>query len=519
MTPTRYQWGFVGIDTCGGCDARMELWVQSAYQQVEPRCINCSCVEINSKISAVEYDMHMNDAESNPVNVATLNALQELRDHAPWNTEVSSTYGERLPVCPMCFSVEEADRPFIDAILNTGTLVQAHLRCTHDCENCEKTFARNTPISWRLARRLNVGLNRQAVDLYYLAPENEWQCKDCISTYLIEHDDETFFQCRNCNSYDNHMETHWFNDSRYCETCFNDNVYECDSCSESYWEGDGHDCSYDDEDNNYGVIHTYDYRPRPVFFGHKEARYYLGFELEVEAMNDDRGDGAWLAQNALQEHAYMKSDGSLHDGFEIVTHPHTLEAYRELDWSVLDKLRMQGFRSWNTETCGLHVHISRTAFGNGDSRRLHEYAVSRQMHELRFMKLIYDNQRQVERLAGRPSNHYASFMDKGSLVQKVKYGRQSNGRYSVINTDNDQTIEVRIFRGSLRKERVMSALEFVTASVEYTRSLKVNGNNGALTWTHFVAYVVSNAENYPNLLAKMNESFDKDRINSDESYA
>ena len=515
MTSIHYQWGYAGIDSCCGCDTRMELWVHSAYQQVEPRCTRCSNTEILSKISTVEYEMHMNDAESNLENVAILTALRDLHYNSPWNCDI---YGERASVCAMCFAVEEEDRILIDAILRNGEVVRAHLRCTHDCENCERTYARNTPISWRLARRLDIGLNRQGVDLNYLAPKDEWQCKPCIETYIAE-SEETFFQCRNCNSYDYHTESHWFNDERYCQTCFDDNVYECDECSESYWSDNGHDCSYDDEDDNYGVIHTYDYRPRPIFFGHKEARYFLGFELEVEAMNDDRGEGAWLAQNTLQEHAYMKSDGSLSDGFEIVTHPHTLEAYQELDWSVLDKLRMQGFRSWNTDTCGLHVHVSRTAFGNGDTRRVHEYAVSRQMHELRFMKLIYDNQRQVERLAGRQSNHYASFMDRGKLVEKVKFGRQSNGRYSVINTDNDQTIEVRIFRGSLRKERVMSALEFVTASVEYTRNLKVTGKNGALTWTHFVAYVVSHAENYPNLLAKMNESFDKDKFNSEESYA
>jgi hypothetical protein len=85
------------------------------------------------------------------------------------------------------------------------------------------------------------------------------------------------------------------------------------------------------------------------------------------------------------------------------------------------------------------------------------------------MKLIYDNQRQVERIAGRSGNHYATFGDKGKLVEKVKYGSQSNGRYSAINTENDATLEVRVFKGSLRKERVLSALEFVAASVEYTQ--------------------------------------------------
>jgi hypothetical protein len=211
----------------------------------------------------------------------------------------------------------------------------------------------------------------------------------------------------------------------------------------------------------------------------------------------------------------MKDDGSLSDGFEIVTHPHTLSDYQtNFNWEFTSKLKREGFRSWNTDTCGLHVHVSRTAFGEGvapwgrpDRDQL---ILKKQAHELRFMKLIYDNQRQVERIAGRAGNHYATFQDKGKLVSKLKYGTQTNGRYSAINTENDATLEVRVFKGSLRKERVLSALEFVTASVEYTRNLKVTSKNQALSWLRFTAYVAENMDTYPNLALIMSESFASD---------
>jgi hypothetical protein len=224
-------------------------------------------------------------------------------------------------------------------------------------------------------------------------------------------------------------------------------------------------------------------------------------------------------QNALGGHAYLKEDGSLSDGFEIVTHPHTLENYHtDFNWGVLDRLKSEGYRSWNTRTCGLHVHVSRTAFGsNGDpwaygvpSSQRSQLLLSRQAHELRFMKLIYDNQRQVERIAGRSNNNYATFQDKGNLVRKIKLGYQESGRYSAINTENDDTIEVRVFKGSLRKERVLSAIEFVHASVEYTRDIKVTSKNHALSWLKFTGYVAANAELYPNLVTIMSESFASD---------
>jgi hypothetical protein len=214
----------------------------------------------------------------------------------------------------------------------------------------------------------------------------------------------------------------------------------------------------------------------------------------------------------------MKDDGSLNDGFEIVTHPHTLQKYQgDFEWEFLDKLKREGFRSWNTTSCGLHVHVSRTAFGTGMSPwdaqnrpSRSEIILKRQAHELRFMKLIYDNQRQVERIAGRSNNNYATFQDKGKLVPKLKEGNQTNGRYSAINTENDATLEVRVFKGSLRKERVLSAIEFVTASVEYTRDLKVTSKNQALSWLRFTAYVSQNIDTYPNLATIMSESFAND---------
>jgi hypothetical protein len=280
------------------------------------------------------------------------------------------------------------------------------------------------------------------------------------------------------------------------------------------WDGGDHDC---EEDEDESLIHSYSYRPSPFFFG--EGKYHFGFELEVESRGNGRYDGAQIAQDSLGAHAYLKEDGSLSDGFEIVTHPHTLEKYHtDFNWGVLNKLQSHGYRSWNTRTCGLHVHVSRTAFGDG--RDAWSYGIpagarsqiilKKQAHELRFMKLIYDNQRQVERISGRSDNNYATFQDKGNLVRKVKDGYQSSGRYSAINTENDATIEVRVFKGSLRKERVLSALEFVHAAVEYTRDIKVSSKNHALSWLKFTGYISANSELYPNLVTIMSESFASD---------
>ena len=67
------------------------------------------------------------------------------------------------------------------------------------------------------------------------------------------------------------------------------------------------------------------YKPDPIFYG--KGPRYLGAELEI----DGAGECSENAQEILNlangdwELIYCKHDGSLDDGFEVVTHPMTLK--------------------------------------------------------------------------------------------------------------------------------------------------------------------------------------------------
>jgi hypothetical protein len=424
------------------------------------------------------------------------------------------------PVCQCCGKPEFADDDgrwhFTEGLLADFTPITLHTACSDsNCTDCDNNFAIVRYRSWRMREIFNLPDNHDFMEFVQI--EGIYRCRSCADVYMDDNGgSDNFHYCESCEDTVRLSDTRRWDGDRYCEGCVDANLYTCDDCGEEYWS-EHYNCSYDpDEDDDNGVIHSYSYRPRPEFFG--SGQYHLGFELEVEARNSSRYHGAEITQDMLGSRAYMKDDGSLNDGFEIVTHPHTLDKYQgDFNWDFLDRLKREGFRSWNTTSCGLHVHVSRTAFGTGahpwdaDNRPSREQIIlKRQSHELRFMKLIYDNQRQVERIAGRSNNNYATFQDKGKLVPKLKEGNQTNGRYSAINTENDATLEVRVFKGSLRKERVLSAIEFVTASVEYTRDLKVTSKNQALSWLRFTAYVSQNLETYPNLATIMSESFATD---------
>jgi hypothetical protein len=353
-----------------------------------------------------------------------------------------------------------------------------HSMCSFECSSCNKIMDRN-----------NINRNR-ADDCDY--------CESCWENM------DTYY-CERCEEYSTD-ETIW-SDVRnrdLCSSCYDDTI-ECDYCEDNYYEEDGHEC-----DEYTPMIRNYSYKPTPIFWPHHDSKfYYLGIELEVESKNAKRSDAAAYVSEFLSEHAYLKEDGSLENGFEIVTHPHTLDAYHQLDWSFLDKLKSMGVRSWNTSTCGLHVHVGRVAFD------MASYPES-EKHLIRFTKFIYDNEQQVTRIAGRTSN-YAGFNDKGKVIPKIKHNRQSNDRYSAVNIYPEYTVEIRVFKGSLRKERVLSGIEFVHAAVEFTRDMKIVPKQIPFSWARFITYVTNNQETYPNLFIILNETFARDYNGNEES--
>ena len=470
-------WGYVTTARCGACRTYQELYVISIIKDSNEMCVNCLIVHLTE---LCRYG-----------DILTEEALYAVRDSRPRPDADTIT----------CYSCEGVRDNSALVVSHNGNGAEVHVHddnnCSQWCERCSTQYPRH---NWRVPTHYSRDLNFETFEKIF----GQECCKKCQEDiYADNGGSENFFHCACCESMEVLDDSAYFNGTRYCEMCWDNNVYTCDDCGEQYWDGNGHDC---DQDGSH-LINSYSYKPRPYFFG--TATYHMGFELEVESDGNSIRDGAEVIVNALGERIYLKEDGSLSQGFEIVTHPHSLDEYQtNFDWSALNQLRRLGFRSWDTSTCGLHVHVSRTAFGFAHKR---SDITKVQAHELRFMKLIYDNERQISRLAGR-SSHYATFEDKGRLVSKIKHGSQHNGRYSAINSENSTTLEVRVFRGSLKPQRVLMALELVQCAVEYTRGLHVSASNKALSWMMFTRYVADNASTYPNLFTAMEKSFVTDSV-------
>lgn len=481
-------WAFIELGTCTKCTKPRHLYANSKVRNFFG-CVWCVTKTMNEALSSL-YELSQTHISENATTV-----YEELRSEYVDMCDKRTAIGEPQyseDTCALCYHpFGENQWSRVETLDGEGNTIGVHRTCGTTCDRCLVSYA-----SWSSVAHGRITF----VDFHkYLG---EHCCPSCVKDLQAEYGEDSFFYCDECNSYELEDNSRTFEGNRYCSSCYSNNVYQCNECDVTYWDGHDHDCEYEDIPSS--LIHDYSYRPRPHFFG--VAKYHFGFELEVESNGNSRKSGASYIVDKLSPRVYLKNDGSLDEGFEIVSHPHTLdELQTQFNWEALDGLRRQGFRSWNTSTCGLHVHVSRTAFGEIVRRT---DIVKSQAHELRFIKLIYDNQRQIERLAGRSSS-YAKFNDKGSLANRVKHGSQDD-RYEAVNSQNESTLEIRVFRGSLKPTRVLSAVELVHASVEYTRDLKVNASNNALKWIHFVRFVADNAQTYPNLVNAIQSTFDND---------
>ena len=207
----------------------------------------------------------------------------------------------------------------------------------------------------------NCGAEHPIEDMYQA--EGDWLCEDCANrlTVICDHCADRVYE-ENAVEDDTHT---------LCDHCFDEYYVRCDDCGRiihrdrAYWDGDDNAYCASCWDEHSEVIHEYSYTPDLVFHG-KGLRHF-GVELEI----DDGGTVNSNAQKLLDiankdaENLYIKTDGSLDEGLELVTHPMTLEYHLdEMPWAeVLRKAQSMGYLSHASGTCGLHVHISRLAFG------------------------------------------------------------------------------------------------------------------------------------------------------------
>jgi len=196
---------------------------------------------------------------------------------------------------------------------------------------------------------------------------------------------------------------------------------------------------------------------------------YLGCELEYETNNRNR---AQLGVGKLMHgHALMKSDGSIRNGFEIVTCPATLDIHLDIFKNFYDNIPPDLKIANNV---GMHVHISRKPLSQLTIGKLIEF-----LNRL-------DNKDFIHHIAGRIDNQYAR-MESDRTITFLRKHRSGSNRYNALNLNNEKTIEVRLFATPMNYKEFASRLQFVQALVDYCSPAQ--SNQALKKQTHYESFM------------------------------
>ncbi len=343
--------------------------------------------------------------------------------------------------------------------------------------------------------------------------EDEYVCMDCYS--------HEYFTCENCGriyllAQCNTVNSGTNNEIYVCDNCTN--YYSCcDGCSnhfsnEHIWAEDGgtcvcHNCSdnyrlcdecgdiinadyayYDNSREQYyceacyheqiideTYINDYYYKPDPVFLG--TGNLYLGVELEVDCGNNMLEATREICETT--DDLYLKHDGSLGDvGFEIVSHPATLDYHmNKFGWDKLMNICIDNnYKSHDTSTCGLHIHVNRKYFGDYDDEQDLNIAKVILLFDRWWDKYIVPfsrrNSENLSRWSQKPNLFMNNEDTEESIISKVK-GCKNDGRYQAVNLSNETTIEFRLFKGTLKFSTFLAALQFVVVICTFVKNIKL----------------------------------------------
>lgn len=308
-----------------------------------------------------------------------------------------------------------------------------------------------------------------------------------------------------------------YDGGRICTTCREDGYLQerggrwiREDESREAVDCDGHSCIiheddaafYYSEDHDAYVHQNYRPQPPPVIRGYHNSKPYFmaredewslehgrlfGVELEVECVSRDPEDVAAALHAEVNggefaRAVFFEQDGSLNSGFEMITQPMSLPGLRNMFGFLRDKPELlRGVRSHKTDSCGLHVHVGRSGLSN--------------LTIARCVTFVNDpgNDAFIQALARRYNTGYCRVVEKS-----LDTAHLPGDRREAVNLTNRDTIEFRIFRGSLKYEAVVAAVEFCHAILEYCARADIQA--GALNARAFLSWCATDLEGETRVL-------------------
>lgn len=426
------------FDVCG------TLWCEKYATDEEKKALTDHGGAYSAYADALKF-MHGVDVCENCGEIFSISDLQEVVDGTIYN----NTYGNTNTTyhwCEECaehnaFKSPHSERYFTDDVntvpvrfglrdddIELWTEVEAQEDATCCCD-CGDFFTREYAISRGM---LYEDVHRDDICICNACwNDNNWTTCGCCGCAI--HNEEAYY---------NEDRDEW-----YCESCWEDNQPR----------------ELDDYGHTYGM-----YFRNSSEVDEPEPELYLGVELETECGSD--GSANCMARDIKQaldkRFVACKYDGSLNDGCEIVSQPFTpwyhLNEGREEYWSkIFEQCDNWNATSYHSGRCGLHIHISRSYLDNDDA-------------VFRLDRMVQNHRDEFLRFSMRGSNtsyceidtdYRFGIKDSDSADEKAyKYKKEAfrKGKYCAVNIEHSQTVEIRLWRGTLNEHRFYATLEMTT---------------------------------------------------------
>ena len=379
------------------------------------------------------------------------------------------------------------------------------------CENCNEVFSRGAYND--IITSDGEVICQGCYDEYYFTCENcvlifhnndlkattfngDLLCESCYNDH--------YFTCARCYDVYHNSNAIRYHSSFICQDCYNDSFFTCEGCNEVYHIDDAYyhgDCclcsSCYDEDHESEYIYGAHYKPEAYFYGdgekekgtrsNNENNLYMGIELEIDNVNDkDELSNLLHDLSENERFFYLKEDGSLEEGFEIVSHPMTILNHKKImDWKkrILTPCLEHKAKSHDAGTCGLHIHFNKSFTGKTKTEK-----------DLNQLKLIYVFEKFWSQLAvfsRRNDFSYCKKLDVEHLELKDQKNEvEKKGKYLAVNLSNEKTIEIRLWRGTLDYKTFYATLELTNNMIKFLKKVSI-ARLAKISWSRFMVEVLA----------------------------
>jgi len=352
-------------------------------------------------------------------------------------------------------------------------------------------------------------LDNENINVFVCDEENQFYVSDY---FLTTNDNRTisqdayendYFTCDDCENvfHNDERRTYYENENDYlCHDCLSSNGWYCDYHDDTHH--DDYHCEENEEDNHHDYLDAYNAKILLEFLGKAVAEVgiqnaivlidsvlFYGIEVELHTRHEviSRYDIVEKFRDVMKS-ILCKHDGSLHAdyGFELVSTNATFHYHKKTFWNKFFELNPNQYvKAYHGYNCGIHIHFSRKAFTDNQMKRLNCFYNNPQNRDL------------ITEIAGRDENQYCRFKPMVDFHSPI---RTHGEKYSVINFDNKDTIEVRIFRSNIKQISFFRYLEFVHTVNLWIRSNHKNNADNLHHHDYFDWLLKNVHKDYANLL-------------------